>query len=234
MSTGPVFIETVNPSLSSCCAIALNCAVLSRSLEVRNYHNLGISSFVLTTLYSLQIWVELKPCVKSCRHRLTHWLSLMLASIYSNNRFANVCLLADVSPANSSCFMCRHEWRSSNFVFTKFWLHIFVARFEWTKCWTGRTVQTMLVKLGSWHPSMSISMPLLWQNSTFFCIASNDGTTSLFLYQRKKSLNDCILSCSHTVCKKSSSLLQQVVFRRVSFWAGHIQLSNHYASAFRS
>ena len=102
MCTVPIGIETVNIFLSSCCVEAFNSAVRSHSLKLRQDYFFETSRIVLMALESLQICIKLVSCVQTCRHRLTHWVRVKLASIYSNKRFANTCLFADGSLSSTT------------------------------------------------------------------------------------------------------------------------------------
>ena len=97
-----------------------------------------------------------------------------------------------------------------------------VKGYNFAKC------RHVLARLGKVHPSLSISILLLWWNWAIFCIASNVGTTSLLLYQRRKFLNDCTFSAPTHSPRRNSSLLQLVVFHRTSVWLAQTLLSSHY------
>ena len=145
ISTKAVFIETVK-FLSSCCVKALNSAVRSTSLKVRLGRNFETTEFVVTELESLQICIKLKYCVEYSRQRLTHWVRVKLASMFSNNRFANLCGLADVNFVNC-IFTCKIFWRYSNDIFPKFGKQIFIAFYENTKFCSGITVLTNVAQV---------------------------------------------------------------------------------------
>ena len=119
MCTEPIGIKTVNLYLSSCCVKAFNSAVRSHSLKIRYDHIFETSRFVLTGLELLQICIKLVSYVQSCRHRSTHWVRVMLVSIFSKNRFGDYCGLADVSLVKNN-FTCKHYWQSSKHIFTIF------------------------------------------------------------------------------------------------------------------
>ena len=75
----------------SCCFLkTLNSAFWSHSVKIRHDHIFNTSTFVLTGLEILQIWSKLASCGASCRQKLTHWIRIRLAPIYSNNRHALV------------------------------------------------------------------------------------------------------------------------------------------------
>ena len=124
MSTKLIYIETMNLFVTSCSVEALISAIRSHSLEVRHDHILETSRFVQKGLEALQICIELISCAENCRHRLTHWTRVKLASIYFNSVFANFCGLADVSLFNNS-FTCKHYWWASDHIFTNFWKQMF-------------------------------------------------------------------------------------------------------------
>ena len=179
---------------------ALKSAVQSLSLKIRHDHIFRTSRFFPTGLELLQICIKLLSRVESCSHRLTHLVRVKLASIYSNNWIANICRLADVSLINNS-FACEHYWTSSNLIFPTFESKSLSLSVKGENFPLVELCRQVLVRFGNVHPSLSIWIPLLWQNSTIFCIAANVRTTSMFLYQRKKSLNDCIFSSFLTFCK---------------------------------
>ena len=147
LSTEPICIETVKFFLSFCCVKALNSAVWSHWLtSLRHDHFFETSRFVLLRLETLQICIKFVFCVESCRKELTHWVRVKLASTYWNNRFANICGVADVVPIKNN-FTCKPYWRSSNHFFPKFWQPIFITSCEWIRLCTGRTVQTKVGQL---------------------------------------------------------------------------------------
>ena len=139
MSTKPICIETVNLSVSYCCVEALNSAVRFDSLRLRNDKIFEIIRYVLPGSEPLHICISIIAFVESCRRKLTHRVKVNLASIYFNNRFANIYGLADVSPVNKG-FTCKHYWRSSNLIITNIWKPFEFVRFcECIKFFTGRT-----------------------------------------------------------------------------------------------
>ena len=99
------------------------------------------SRFVLTGLESLQICIKLLFCVQSCMYWVAYWVRVILASIFSNNRFENICGLADVGLVNNH-FTCKHYWLTSNHIFSNFRKLMFISFYGWIKFSTGRIVQT--------------------------------------------------------------------------------------------
>ena len=155
MSTKPICIETVNLFLSSCCVKALSSAVWSLSLNVRDDHIFKTSRFVLMGLESLQIHIKLISFVESCRLRLTQWVRVNLAEIYSNNQFANIFGLADVSLIDNS-FTFKHYWQSPNHNILKFeskFLSLSVIGWNFVLV---ESCRQMLAWLGKVHPNLSI------------------------------------------------------------------------------
>ena len=103
-----ICMETINVFLSSCLVYVLRSTTRSSLLlKLRPSHCFETYRFVLSRLESLRICIKLVTCVEFCRHRLTHWLRVKLASFYSSNRFANIYGLADVNLVNNS-FTCKH------------------------------------------------------------------------------------------------------------------------------
>ena len=141
MCTKPICIETINLFRSFCSAKAHNSAIQSHSLKVRHDQFFETSTFVPTGLGTLQFCIKLISYVQSCRNRLTFWVRVSLASIYSNSRFAHVCRLADVNLVNNSS-TCKHFLWSSNQIFMNFWKRILLVFCEWIKLCTHRTQQT--------------------------------------------------------------------------------------------
>ena len=160
MTTEHICIEAVNLFQISCFVRALDSSARSYSLKIRHDHIFETSRFVSTGLECLQICIKLISCVESCRRRLTHWVGVMLASICSNNRFANNFGLADMSLINNS-FTCEHYWWSPTISFPTFEskpLSVYVNG------WNFALVQLcrqMLARLGKVHASLSISILLL-------------------------------------------------------------------------
>ena len=107
MSTKTNCIEAINLFQKSCCVEALNSTTRPQSLKVRHDHIFETSKFVLTSIESLQNCIKIESCLESCRHRLTRRVRVKLARIYSNNQFANICGLAEVSLVSNS-FTCKH------------------------------------------------------------------------------------------------------------------------------
>ena len=110
-------------------------------VEKTNWPYFRISSFVLTGFEIFQVCIKLISGKESRVHKLKPWLSVNFAIIFSNNRFANICELADVRLINKS-FMCKHYWRASNQFCLNFWMQIFIVFFEWLKICSGRTLHT--------------------------------------------------------------------------------------------
>ena len=94
---------------SSCWIEALDSANLYHSLQAGRNSFFRTSRFVLSRLKSMQVCIKSLSCVESCRHRVTQRVRDKLASIYSNNPFANICGFVDVSLVNKN-FKCKQLW----------------------------------------------------------------------------------------------------------------------------
>ena len=180
MSTEPTCIQTVNLFLFSYCVKAHNSGVRTPSLKLQHDQNFETSIFVLTGLESLQTYIEIISCVESCRHKLLYWLKVKLTSIYSNNRFANICGLGDVILVNNN-FRCKDYQRSSNHTFRNFWKQNFIAFCGWIKLCNGRTVQTVVGQVRQCTSKVKHIKTFVVIKLNLFCIASISGKTSLFL-----------------------------------------------------
>ena len=106
MSTKLICIGTIDLCPSHGSVEAVNAAVRAYSLKIQD-HTFETSRIALMGLESLEVCMKLMSLVESSRHRLTHSVSVKLASINTNSLFANSCELADVSSVNNN-FTCKH------------------------------------------------------------------------------------------------------------------------------
>ena len=187
MCAKTIYFETINLFLNSFGVETLNVTVRFLSSEIWHNHVLKGSRFVLLRFKHIRFCVIFPSRVQSCWHGLTHRIRIKLACVKANSRFTKNSWILDKSFIDYG-FTCEDDRKTINHIFSNLLQQVFIGFSKWIEFGTGRFVETNICQVRKCTPSFNMSILFLWQKERIFWIASSVGTTSLLLYQRRKSL----------------------------------------------